>query len=234
VLSKKSRLAAGVAAAGACVLLAACAPLKMGAAAVVGNQRITSATLDSDVSSLQQALNADGGSQIPADEQPQAVLTWLIRFAIRDKVATENGITVNQTQIDEALGEIQEELEEGAEENGTTFNGLDASLADLGLPPTPNLRNALGQWEAQELAYIEKRNGGKLPTTQSGATTAENEVNKADCQAADALHIQVNPQYGELDYDTSSDLYGVQAPPNLLSAPSGAKAASSSPSLPKC
>src|ERR1700758_985417 len=95
-LGKKSRVAAGVAAAGACVLLAACSPVKMGSAAVVGNQRITSATLDSDVSSLQQAVAKYGGNQVPSDQEPQAVLTWLVRFAIRDKVANQNGITVNQ------------------------------------------------------------------------------------------------------------------------------------------
>jgi hypothetical protein len=217
------------------VLLAACSPLKMGAAAVVGNQRITSATLDSDVSNLQQAINqSGGGSQIPADQQPQAVLTWLIRFAIRDKVASDNGITVNQNEIDSALGDITEELEENAEENGSSFNGLNGALADLGIPPTTNLRNALGQWEAQELAYIEKKNGGKLPTSQSAATNAEAEVNKADCQAANSLNIQVNPQYGQLSYDSSSDLYGVSAPANLLSLPAGAKAATPSPSFPSC
>jgi hypothetical protein len=232
VLSKKSRLAAGVAAAGACVLLAACSPVKMGSAAIVGNQRITSATLDSDVSNLQQAVAQAGGNQIPASQQPQAVLAWLVRFAIVDKVAHDNGITVNQSQIDSALGQITEELEQGAEQNGTSFNGLTGALADNGLPP--NLVDALGQWEAQELAYIQKQNGGKLPTSQADATKAEAQVTKADCQAADSLHIQVNPQYGQLDYDSSSALYGVTAPVSLLSLPEGAKSASPSPSFPSC
>jgi hypothetical protein len=198
------------------VLLAACSPLKIGAAAVVGNQRITSATLDSDVSSLQQADNQYGGNQIPADQQPQAVLSWLIRFAIRDKVASDNGISVNKNQINSALADVNSELEENAEQNGSSFNGLAGALADLGLPPTQNLITALGQWEAQELAYIEKQNGGKLPTSQTAADNAEAELNKADCRAANSLNIQVSPQYGRLDYSS----YTIVEAPNLLSAPS--------------
>jgi len=216
------------------VLLAACSPLKIGAAAVVGNQRITSATLDSDVSSLQQADNQYGGNQIPADQQPQAVLSWLIRFAIRDKVASDNGISVNKNQINSALADVNSELEENAEQNGSSFNGLAGALADLGLPPTQNLITALGQWEAQELAYIEKQNGGKLPTSQTAADNAEAELNKADCRAANSLNIQVSPQYGQLSYDSSNDLYGVSAPANLLSLPGGAKAATPASSFPSC
>ena len=232
MLGKKSRLAAGVAAAGACVLLAACSPVKMGSAAIVGNQRITSATLDSDVSTLQQVVAQAGGNQVPAGQEPQAVLTWLVRFAIRDKVARDNGITVNQTQVDSALATVNQELQASAQQNGSGYNGLTATLADNGLPP--NLVNALGQWEAQEYAFIEQRNGGKLPTSQTAVNNAVASVTKADCQAANSLHIQVNPQYGQLNYDTTSDLYAVSAPISLLSLPGGAKAATPSPSFPSC
>ncbi len=214
------------------MLLAACSPVKMGAAATVGNQRITSATLDTDVSNLQQAVAKDGGNQVPADQQPQAVLTWLVRFAIRDKVARQSALTVTQTDIDTALAEVNTQLEEGAQENGTSYTNLTATLADNGLPP--NLVNALGQWEAQEYAFIEKHNGGKLPTSQTAVTNAVNQLTKADCQAANSMNIQINPQYGQLSYDASSSLYGVSATTNLLSLPEGAKAATASPSFPSC
>jgi hypothetical protein len=216
--------------AGACVLLAACSPVKMGSAAIVGNQRITSATLDTDVSNLR--ADVDSGNQVPSGQQPQAVLTWLIRFAIRDKVASENGITVNQTQVQSALAELTLQLESSAEQNGTEFTGLDKTLADNGLPT--NLKDDLGQWEAQETAYVQEVNGGKLPTTQTQADNAVAKLTKADCRAANALHIQVNPQYGQLSYDTTSTLYGVSAPPSLLSLPGGAKASTSPPSFPSC
>ena len=65
VPGKKSRLAAKVAAAvvataGACVLLAACSTVKMGSAAIVGDQRITTAALDTQVSNLQTAAKQYG------------------------------------------------------------------------------------------------------------------------------------------------------------------------------
>jgi len=230
VRGKKSALAAGVAVAGACVLLAACSPVKMGSAAVVGNQRITSATLDTDVSNLRQAV--DKGNQVPTGQQPQAVLTWLVRFAIRDKVATQNGISVNQTQVQSALAELNVELEQSAAQNGSGYSGLAKTLADNGVPP--NLQKDLGQWEAQETAYVQKVNGGKLPTSQTAANNAVAKLTKADCQAANSLHIQVSPQYGQLSYDTSTTLYGVSAPPNLLSLPGGPKASTSAPAFPSC
>lgn len=212
------------------MLLAACSPVKIGSAAIVGNQRITSATLDTDVSNLQQA--SDASSQVPAAQRPEAVLTWLVRFAIRDKVASSHGLTVNQTQINSALAEVNTELEQEAQQNGAPYAGLTNTLADNGLPP--NLVSALGKWEAQEYAFIEKNNGGKLPTSQDAATSAVAQLSKADCQAANSLHIQVNPQYGQLSFDSTSALYGVAAAPSLLSLPQGAKAATAKPSFPSC
>src|SRR5258708_36098685 len=84
VAGKKSRLAAAVAVAGACALLAACSPVKVGSAAIVGNDRITSATLDTDVSNLSQAVTPYHlDKDIPASAYPIAVLTSLVRFRIQ-------------------------------------------------------------------------------------------------------------------------------------------------------
>jgi hypothetical protein len=216
------------------VLLAACSPVKMGSAAIVGNQRITTATLDTDVSNLQQAITQYGGSQVTASQYPQAVLGWLVRFAIRDEVARANGITVSQADIDSAITDVNAEQQEAAEEDGVSYPGLTALLAQNGLPP--NLEKAFGQWEAQELAFIEKMNGGKLPSASD--STAQNnavaEVTKADCQAAQSLNIQINPQFGQLSYDSSSELFGVSTPTSLLSAPTGARAATAAPTFPAC
>ena len=40
---------------GACAVLAACSPVQVGAAAIVGNQRITVSSLDTQVSNLKAA-----------------------------------------------------------------------------------------------------------------------------------------------------------------------------------
>jgi hypothetical protein len=84
---------------------------------------------------------------------------------------------------------------------------------------------------AQQEAYQIKANGGKAPTTtaQSDAVTAK--YDKAECQAAKSLNIQVSPQYGRIDYSS----YTIVAASNLLSAPAGTPSPASTTGLtPAC
>jgi hypothetical protein len=43
-------------------------------------------------------------------------------------------------------------------------------------------------------------NGGTLPTTTSGQTAITAKLQHAQCLAAKALAIQINPQFGQLNY----------------------------------
>ncbi len=96
---------------GACAVLAACSPVQMGAAAIVGNQRITVSSLDTQVSNLageRQAVRhaaISGAAPDRAIDRPAAaaVLYWQIKFAIMDQVAAANGISVTQAQWQAAL-----------------------------------------------------------------------------------------------------------------------------------
>jgi hypothetical protein len=93
------KLAAALAAAG--VAVAACGTVKMGAAAIVGNQRISTTSLAEEVSSLSagyQAYKNQVQLQYPVSEMPQQVLAWLVRFQVRDRLAQREGITVTPTQ----------------------------------------------------------------------------------------------------------------------------------------
>jgi SurA N-terminal domain len=230
---KKSRLAAGVAVAGACALLAACSPVKTGAAAIVGNDRITSSSLDSHVSNLQQTIAQYGGSQIAADQYPQHVLGWLVAFEIRDELTKTNGITVSQGDIDSEISQLNASAQASVEQSGQSYPGLTVLLAQYyGLPPS--LENAFGQWEAQELAFIEQKNGGKIPTASSAQQQAVNQFGTAECRAAKALNIQVNPQYGQLSFDKTRGFYTVIAGSDTLSAASGKKPVTTTPYLPAC
>ena len=233
-MPKKSRLAAGVAVAGACALLAACSPVKTGAAAIVGNDRITSSSLDSQVSNLQQTIAQYGGSHIAAGQYPQHVLGWLVTFEIRDETARANGITVSQSDIDSEISQINASAQASAEQQGATYPGLTVLLAQYyGLPP--NLENAFGQWEAQELAFVVKKNGGKVPTTNSAVVQqAVNQFSTAECQAVKTLNIQVNPQYGQLSFDKTNGFYTVIAGSDTLSAAGGKKPVITTPYLPAC
>ena len=61
MFGRRTRVAAlGAAGLGACAVLAACSPVQVGAAAVVGSQRITVSSLDTQVSNLQTAAKPYG------------------------------------------------------------------------------------------------------------------------------------------------------------------------------
>ena len=217
--SKRRRQVAALGAAGlgACAVLAACAPVQAGSAAIVGNQRITVSSLDTQVSNLQVALKHYGStipSSAPVTEpsnQPGAVLSWLIRFAVMDQVAASNGISVTQAQSQAALSS----LNATAQQNG--LSNASQLLVANGVPP--QLFQQVGRWDAQESAYGLKVNGGKQPTTQAEANKISSAVNTAQCSAAKSLNIQVSPQFGRFDY--ASATFGVVPAENLLSRPAG-------------
>jgi hypothetical protein len=231
VSGKKSRMAAfGIVAVGCAAVLTACAPVKMGAAATVGNQRITLSSLDTEVSSLKTAA-APYGAQLPItqSQMPDAVLSWLIRFAIRDQTAATAGVTVTQAQVQQAVAEISAEAQQAAAAGQIPTGGVNALLVYNGLPP--DLLNDLGRYQAQEIAFVEKNNGGKLPTSQTAVTAAQAQVSKADCQASKGLNIQVSPQFGRLDYSQLAVVAGLQT----LSRPAGpASPAATSGATPAC
>ena len=212
---------------GVCALIAACSPVKAGAAATVGSQRITVASLDSQVSSLQTATKSSGTAGLPTTEQPQAVLTWLVRFAIMDQLAADNGISVTPAQVQTGLSDIQSEAASSASEDGYT----NAEALFLGNGLSPQMLPALGRWVAQEDAYQLKVNGGKAASTTAQGNAVTAKYNKAECQAAKTLNIQVSPQFGRFDYST----YTIVPAANVLSAPAGTPSPASTTGLvPAC
>jgi SurA N-terminal domain len=213
-------VAFGVVSMSACVVLAACSPVKVGSAAVVGDQRITQSALDTQVSNLQTAAKPYGSAiTLTPDQMPAAVLSWLIRFQIGDQVSADYGITLTQAQVQAGIANINEQAAQAASQEG--LRSTQAALIDAGIPP--QLLPALGRYQAQELAYAQKVNGGKLPATQAEAASVQTKLTKAQCTAAKSLNIQVSPQFGRLDYsaltvvpatDTLSQPAGVPSPAN--------------------
>jgi SurA-like N-terminal domain len=229
--TKRGRRVAALAAAGlgACLVLAACStPVKMGSAAIVGNERITAASLDTQVSNLQAAAKPYGSAlQLTTAEMPTAVLSWLIRFDIMDQVAADHGISVSQAEIQSGMASINSQAASAASTDG--YSGANEVLVGAGIPPS--LFEAVGKYQAQETAYALKVGNGKLPSTtaQSNAFTAA--FDKAQCQAAKSLNIQVSPQFGRMDYTQ----YAVVPAPNTLSQPPGTPSPASTEGLaPAC
>jgi len=191
--------------------LTACGTPRMGSAAIVGNQGISTSQLTSEVSNLENAYQASHGRiqlQFPQSEAPQQVLAWLVRFRIREQMAVRNGITVTPADAQRARAAIATQAEQS-----------NVSLSDLavanGLPP--DLLPELGRYQAIQSALVRKLDGGTLPTSQSGLSALSQKFAAVQCRAAKSLAIQVNPQFGRMDYGQLSII-----PAELkLSAPQG-------------
>lgn len=199
----------GAAGIGACAVLAACSPVQLGAAAVVGDQRITVSSLDTQVSNLQAAAKPYSQLPITTAEMPTAVLSWLIRFAVMDQVAAQNGISVSHAQSEAALASLKSVAQQNQ------FSSTAELLVANGIPP--QLFPEVGQWEAQQTAYALKLNNGKAPSTTAEQNAFTTAIAKSQCQAAKSLNIKVSPQFGRLDYTQ----FTVVAVPNTLSQPPG-------------
>ena len=84
-----------VAATAAVLALAGCGTVRLGSAAVTNTDRISSATVAAQVSNLNQAYQADKAKvqlQFPAAQTSQVVLSWLLRFKVREQMAHRYGI----------------------------------------------------------------------------------------------------------------------------------------------
>jgi len=195
-LVKASAIVIGV---GLIVTGCAVTPVKMGAAAIVGNQRISIATLDTEVTNLSQAAKQyPGVVTLTATQETQATLSWLIRYQINEKLAQQQGITISPAQAQAALNQAYASAKTAAAQQGLTNPSLNLILAASGIPP--NTSAELGRYEAIANQYLKIAHGGTTPTSTSAQTAAGNKLNQAECQAAKTLSIAVNPQFGQLDY----------------------------------
>jgi hypothetical protein len=229
VFGRRTRLAAlGAVGLCACAVLAACSPAKVGSAAIVGNERITNSSLDTQVSNFHMAATPYGSQvQLTSAEVPAAVLSWLIRFAIEDQVAASAGISVTEAQVQQGTASINSQAQQAAQQNG--LGSAQSVFLNAGL--SPQMVPALGRYQAQEIAFAEKANGGTLPTTTAENNTVNAALTKATCTAAKSLNIQVNPQFGRLDYSQ----YSVVPVADTLSRPAGTPSPASTTGLaPAC
>lgn len=215
---------------GAALVVAGCSPVKMGSAAVVGDERITLATLDTEVTSLSQAAKLYPGTvQLSQEQEVQQTLTWLVRFKINDELARQAGITVSTAQAQQALAQIYAAAKANAQAQGISDVTLKLILVANGIPP--NLASEVGRYQAIDEQFVRQANGGELPTSSADQTATTDKLNQARCEAAKALKIQINPQFGRLNYTQ----YAVVAAPSKVSRSAGpAKAASQQGLTPAC
>jgi len=215
----------------AALALSACGTVRLGAAAVTNSSRIPTATLTAEVGNLDAAYKADKAKvqlQFPASQMPQEVLSWLLRFRVREKMAERNHLTITRSQVQQALASAAAQ----AKQSRVTLTEL--AVAN-GVPPDQLAQ--LGRYVAIQNQLLNRLDGGKLPTASGALQTLGNQFNKSQCRAAKSMGIHVNPQFGQLDYSQVS----VVAAPKKLAAgpgtasPSPSASATSSPQLtPAC
>jgi len=216
---------------GAGLVLTACSPVQVGSAAIVGNQRITIATLDTEVTNLNQTVKLYP-TTVPLSQvqQTQQTLTWLIRFQINDELARQAGITVSSAQAQQALDDIYAQAKSSAQAQGISNVTLNLILVANGIPP--NLSQEVGRYQAIDNEFVKQANGGTEPASGTAAANAATaQLTKARCLAAKALKIQVNPQFGQLNYDQVAI---VTAPGAVFRTPGPVKSSSQSGLSPNC
>jgi hypothetical protein len=221
---------AAVAAAAVGGVIVGCAPVQMGAAALVGNQRISAGQLDSEVAALSKAHQPYAGSvQLTAAQMPKDVLSWLIRFQIREDLASRDGITVTRGQTQQALADIYAQAQQQAAQAGVSNVSLTELAVANGLPP--DLLAELGRYQAIEIAFAEQKNGGKLPTKTATVNAITRQFSQAECRTYKTDTVRVSPQFGTLNYSQDSV---VAAPDTLSRAEGAASKSSSSGQAPPC
>jgi hypothetical protein len=219
------KVAAALVVAGLAV--SACGTVQMGAAAITGGQRITSATLTDEVANLSAAYKADQAKGIKPQratgQEAQQVLTWLILFRIYDKIAAQHGIYVTPAQTSKQLSGLSSQA---AQSKAT----LDEYVSAAGALP-PDLLPQLGQYFAILSALEGKIDGGKAPTSTAQQSQVQAGVSHAQCLASKSLGVQVNPQWGVFDYASYAV---VLAPPTLAANPTPSPSSSPLVRHPPC
>lgn len=185
-------------------VLAACSPMKMGAAAVVGDDRITTSTLDRTVSDWRAEFDGDPvaeriredprGAPLDYDSPERSALHQLIAFRVWRQVGSNEGVTVNKGEVDAALADSGAPAQV---RSAVVASGVPASYT------TDYVRSALVQ------RTLLQRYGLPAPASQPPSATdstaqdlatrrkqAEDRLNGIYTATAKAMKITVNPRFG--------------------------------------
>ena len=178
----------------AALALSACGTVRLGAAAVTNTSRIPTATVTAEVNNLDTAYKADKAKvqlQFPASQMPQEVLSWLLRFRVREQMAQRNHLVVTRSQAQQALASAAAQ----AKQSGVTLSQL--AVAN-GVPP--DQLPELGRYVAIQNQLLARLDGGTLPTSSAALQALGKQFSTSQCRAAKSMGIHVNPQFGQLDY----------------------------------
>ena len=143
---------------------------------------------------------------------------------MNDELAQQAGVTVTPAQAEAALAQIYAAAKANAEAQELSNVTLDLILAAQRDTAEPVRR--IGPFQAIQDQYVRQVNGGKLPTTTAAQTATTAKLQHAQCLAAKALTIQINPQFGQFNY---TQYQVVSAPNPVAASPGPAKPTQSRP-----
>ncbi|MFD8478939.1 hypothetical protein [Kitasatospora sp. NPDC059673] len=181
---RRLRAALGVTVAAAALSACGGAPAHQGAAAVVGDERITIAQVQARMSAVRAGGTVQAGA--PAANEQSGLARHAVNDLIFDKVIGR-ALADRRLKVDAA--------EIGAARSADSRSaGGDAKLAELlrvkrGVPA-----EGIDDFYRQQVG-LTKLAGGQDPTSAAGDAA----IRKALVDAGTALHIQVNPRYGTWD-----------------------------------
>ncbi|MFF0306806.1 SurA N-terminal domain-containing protein [Streptosporangium sp. NPDC004379] len=169
------------------VALTACSPSQVGAAAVVGGDRISSGELERNVREYEAALTKAGLS--PAQLQfpgsvPQVVLYQLATARQYTKVAEKNGVTVTDGEVDQAIN-----TQGGADQYGQQL--LQQAVA-------PSQARAYTRARLMITKLMAKYGGG---ADQEALQRGQQRV----VEDLKSVRIEWNPRYGKINAQPSQE-----------------------------
>lgn len=183
-MSPVRRAAFGVVAMAVVAVLAACGPVQMGAAAIVGDQRIPASSISGPAAEVERiAPGAGEQGSVPGG----IVLTRIIDLLITEQARRE-GIDWSQGDIDKAIDKATED--EGLRP-GQVYSVPLVSGVQVQLPTSEARRFGRALYLEQALT---RRYGGADPEK------GQRELGKRLSGLAREIGVQVNPRYGEFDY----------------------------------
>ena len=172
-------VAASVAA--AAILLSACGSQQAGAAATLGDTRISEQTLSAEV---QAVLAAKGQPTTSVDESlPPELLRRLILIELVDELAAREGVVVTQGQIDEQLANYEAQAGDRA--------ALENLFIEQGVAPS--------QIEAFVKLNIQAQQLGIALAPSGSAEEQGQAVSDAVIAISEELDTTVSPRYGTWD-----------------------------------
>jgi peptidyl-prolyl cis-trans isomerase SurA len=182
VKSNRVRVLLAVMAAGAA--LTACSPIQAGAAAIVGQDRITSDDLNRGVEDYQNAIKTTKlpAQQAPFSSVPQGVLLQLVDIKQYTQLAARHGVTITEGEIDNARAQVQ---------GGSAQ--LDQTMLAQGVPPSQNR------------AWIRAQLGIQKLLVQAGAGSDQASQQQAEQKVLKELAtipVKVSPRFGKVDPQT--------------------------------